>query len=225
MLRRIVLLLALMNGVYFAWSQGWLAGVGWAPETPSEPQRLARQIKPEALHLLSAAEVQQLEATPVPGLRASECLEAGLFNEAQGNVLRGLLAANPGVGQGVLNAVVEPARWIVYMGQYASLEELGKKRAQLAFLKLPFEPLTNPALEFGLSLGHFETQAAAASALEAMTKRGLRTARVMQERAEIKGFTLQLKTAQDTTQAQLDGLKPALAGKSLGPCRPAAQRP
>jgi hypothetical protein len=223
MLRLIVLLLALMNGAYFAWSHGWLKDLGWAPDTSSEPQRLTQQIKPEALHLLSAAEVQQLEATLVPGLRASECLEAGLFSEAQGNVLRGLLASNPGLGQGSLNAAAEPARWIVYMGEYASPEELAKKRAQLAFLKLPFEPLTNPALEYGLSLGHFETQAGANSALEAMAKRGLKTAHVVLERAEIRGFTLQLKTAQGTTQAQLDGLKPALAGKSLSPCRTGPQ--
>ena len=222
MLRWVVLLLALMNGAYFAWSQGWLADVGWAPATSSEPQRLARQIKPEALHLLSAAEVQQLEATPVPGLRASECLEAGPFTEAQSSVLRGVLASNPGAGQAVLSAAVQPARWIVYMGPYASPEELGKKRAQLAFLKLPFEPLTNPALEYGLSLGHFDTQASANSALESMAKRGLKTAHVVLERAQTQAFTLQLKTAQDTTQAQLDALKPALAGKLLSACRPVA---
>jgi len=221
MLRLIVLLLALMNGAYFAWAHGWLKDVGWVPGTPSESQRLTQQIKPEALHLLSAAEINQLEAAPVPGLRASECLEAGLFSEAQGSVLRGLLASYPSLGQGSLSAAVQPARWIVYMGQYASPEELAKKRTQLAFLKLPFEPLTNPALEYGLSLGHFETQAAANSALESMAKRGLKTAHVVLERPEIRGLTLQLKTAQGTTQAQLDGLKPALAGKLLSACRPA----
>jgi hypothetical protein len=217
-LRVTVLLLVLMNAAYFSWSHGAFMGLGFAPEKQSEPERLRQQIRPDAMHLLTAQERQLLEVPPV-GLRASECLQAGLFTEVQGAVLRNQLSANPALGIGELSAVVTPARWIVYMGKYGTAEELNKKRVQLAALSLQFEPLTNPMLEFGLSLGRYDTQAGANVALEGLTKRGVRTAHVVQEHAEIRGLMLRLKTAQFTTQAQLDTLMPALAGKVLGPCR------
>ena len=62
MLRFIVLLLILANGAYFAWSQGYLASLGLAPALQSEPQRMAAQIKPEAIRLLSATEAKRVEA-------------------------------------------------------------------------------------------------------------------------------------------------------------------
>ncbi len=66
MLRLIFLLLILVNGLYFAWSQGLLSGLGWAPVQQSEPQRLGQQIRPEALRVLTAQELSQPEVVPVP---------------------------------------------------------------------------------------------------------------------------------------------------------------
>ena len=55
MLRLLVVLLLLVNGAYFLWTQGHLAPLGLAPVNPSEPQHLAQQIKPEALTLVCSA--------------------------------------------------------------------------------------------------------------------------------------------------------------------------
>ena len=52
MLRWLVLVLLLANAGYLAWSQQWLAGLGLAPATEAEPERLQRQIAPEALRIL-----------------------------------------------------------------------------------------------------------------------------------------------------------------------------
>ena len=52
MLRFLVLVLLLANAGYLAWSQQWLAGLGLAPATEAEPERLQRQIAPEALRIL-----------------------------------------------------------------------------------------------------------------------------------------------------------------------------
>ena len=218
MLRLFVLLLVLLNGAYFAWSQGYLQRVGLAPEKQTEPERLSKQIKPEALQLLSPGELKERLAPPLVGLRASECLQAGLFSQAQAEVLRSTLAANPGVGNWTLDAASDPARWIVYMGKYASADDLAKKRAQLSALNLTIEPLLNSELGLGLSLGHYPSQAAATAALEGLNKRGVRTARVVMERPEIRGLMFKLNTSDVTVQAQLDLLQPALAGKSLGAC-------
>lgn len=51
MLRIAFLVLLLANAGYYAWSGGMLRGVGLGPEDPSEPQRLAQQIRPEILRL------------------------------------------------------------------------------------------------------------------------------------------------------------------------------
>ncbi len=61
MLRFLVLVLALINGVYFAWSQDLLLGLGFAPAQQTEPQRLDQQIKPESLRLLTPQELRRSE--------------------------------------------------------------------------------------------------------------------------------------------------------------------
>ena len=51
MLRVIFGLLVLLNVAYFAWSQGYLQAYALGPQKQSEPQRLQRQLKPEALQV------------------------------------------------------------------------------------------------------------------------------------------------------------------------------
>ena len=64
MLRLLVLLLLLANGAFFAWSNGLLAPYGLAPTSQSEPQRLAQQIRPEAIHILSTLGAASAAAPP-----------------------------------------------------------------------------------------------------------------------------------------------------------------
>ena len=45
MLRWAVVLLVMANAAYFAWTQGYLDGLGWAPVEQREPQRMAEQVK------------------------------------------------------------------------------------------------------------------------------------------------------------------------------------
>lgn len=218
MLRLIVLLLLLLNGGYYAWSHGLLQALGLTPLQQNEPQRMTQQLNPEALRLLTEQELQAAEVSQQVAAKPPVCLQAGLFNEAQSVALRRTLGSLLPAGAWLLDDAMEPGRWIVYMGKYANAAELEKKRLQLASLELKFVPLTNPALGLGLSLGGFETQAAAQAALEAFSRRGVRTARVVQEREEIRGTLLRLPAADDALRARLDELKPALAGKVLRPC-------
>lgn len=207
MLRIFVLLLILLNGLYFAWAQGFLRELGLAPLQQAEPQRLSQQIRPEAVRLISAP-------------KATQCLQAGVFDESQAAQLREALEAwRLPASAWALEASVVSARWIVYMGKYASAEARSKKQTELASLKLQFEPLRDPALELGLSLGGFETQAAATAALDRLTKRGVRTAHVVQELPEVRAFTLRLPAADAELLARLQALKPGLADKTLVACQ------
>jgi hypothetical protein len=82
-----------------------------------------------------------------------------------------------------------------------------------------FEALTNPQLEPGLSLGSFPSEAAASQQLASLAERGVRTARLVQERPEKRGQRLMLPAVDDNLRPRLDELKPVLSTIPLRPCR------
>lgn len=217
MLRLLVLLLLLANGAFFAWSQGHLIAWGTGPAQQSEPQRLEQQVRPEAVRIVNAEEARRIE-TSAPASRPAECLQASVLDDSTTEAVRTALQAWPS-GSWNLEAASEPARWIVYMGKYQSAENVARKRGELRQLGISFEALSNPALEPGLSLGGFASQGAATQQLERLAERGVRTARVVQERPEVRGQRLVLPVMDDTLRTRLDELRPALAGKTLRPCR------
>ena len=221
MLRVLVLLLVLANGAYWAWAQGALAGLGFAPATSREPQRLAQQIKPESLRLLSPQEVRKLEATPVaaaPAARPAECLVAGLFEDKQLEPLRVALSSTLATGTWQLESAVEPARWIIYMGKYPNADALNRKKVELRQINVSFEDVPLTALQLGLSLGKYTDLAQANQQLSSLAQRGVRTARVVQERAEQRGQLLRLPVVDEALRAKLDALKPQLLGRALRAC-------
>ncbi len=238
MLRLLVLLLLLANAVYFVWSQGFLRAWNFAPAQQTEPQRVANQLNPESVRILRADEVARTDAAavgasppappaapaPTPALavatKPTECYQAGLFDDAQTALLRGRLESALPVGAWALEFIDEPARWIVYMGKYPNAAALASKRDELAALKLKIEPVNNPSLEFGLSLGGYDRQSAADAALAALTKRGVRTARVVLERPQVRGTRLKMSTVDDALKARFDEIRPALGGKALQLCAP-----
>ncbi|MDP2368706.1 SPOR domain-containing protein [Rhodoferax sp.] len=219
MLRFAVLSLLLINGLYFAWSQGLLRAYGFAPAEQREPQRLAQQLRPEAWRLLNPEELRRVETAARVAFRPTECLMAGLFDEERSATLRHTLerSALP-AGSWSLDEASEPGRWIVYMGKYPSMEAARKKRAELASLSLKSEFVGDPKLEPGLSLGGFDSVAAANSELMELVKRGVRAAKVVQLREPVQGIRLRLSSVDDTLRARLDEIRPALADKPLRPC-------
>ena len=218
MLRLLVLLLILLNASYYAWSQGMLRAYGWAPAEQSEPQRLNQQIRPEAITILSAEEARRLEQAASVPPRTPECLQAGLFDESQTDALRKALEATLPVGSWSLDTVVEPARWIVYMGRFPNQAAEERKRAELLKLKLALQPLDNPALQPGLSLGRFDTQAQAQADLKELQRRGVRTARVVQELPEMRHSMLRIPAVDEALKSRLEELRPALGDKPLRSC-------
>ena len=239
MLRLLLLLLILANAAYFAWAHGTLAAYGFAPVSQSEPQRMTQQIKPEAMRLLprpakaankdqsppadsslpaNSTSVNAAKVAAAEAQAGTQCLQAGLFTELQTTALRTALQSALPAGSWVLESSVEPARWMVYMGKYSDPEALDKKRNELRQRSVSFEPLNNPALEPGLSLGSFLSQDDANAELARIAIRGVKTARVIQSRPEVRGQKLRLAAVDASLRAQLDSLKPRLLGKVLQPC-------
>lgn len=221
MLRISVLILLLANGLYYAWAQGFFAVYGLAPTAQSEPQRLAQQIRPEALRVASGTLPQPAEPAASADSAAAAtgaCLQAGVFDEAQAAALRQALEPALPTGSWTLEPVVVPGRWIVYMGKYASAELVERKRVELRALRVRFEALTNASLEPGLSLGGFDSAEAANEELNTLARRGVRTARVMEERHELRGSRLRLPAADNALKTRVQEFGAALAGKPLASC-------
>ena len=218
MLRLLALALVLLNAGYFVWSQGLLRPYGVGPLQQSESFRLAQQIRPELVRILSADEARRAEEAGVGAPRTGGCLQAGLFDEVQTAALRQTAQAVLPPGSWLLDTAVEPARWIIYMGKYPDAQALARKRAELAALNLRTEPLTNAALDYGLSLGGYDTEERANAELAALGLRGVQTARVVLERPESRGAVFRIPLVDDALKARLELLKGSLVNKPLRAC-------
>ncbi|AGX87653.1 hypothetical protein [Candidatus Symbiobacter mobilis] len=222
MLRLIALCLLLANLGYFAWAGGWLRAYGLAQDTQREPQRMQRQIHPERLTLLRGNEALSpphlpASAPSAPAMSDASapsivCLQSGWLDVPRAQTLRKILAEALPQGGWALEPESLPERWMVYMGKFVNAAELAQKRTQLDKLGLPYDVPRN-ALAPGLSLGVFSTKAQAQVALAAIIPRGVRTARVIQERPATPGFRLRVQgdpTLLDAVRAEFP--------KGLSPC-------
>jgi hypothetical protein len=218
MVRLLLLILVLANSVYFGWTSGLLRPYGFAPALQNEPQRVAQQINPQSVVVLSKGQLKQVEAQVQADLAPRECLQAGPLEETQLAELRSALENALPADSWQINTKTESARWIVYMGKYPTAAAQAKKRKELAELEFKTYAVNNPALEIGLSLGGFDTKAAANAELAKLVQRGVRTARVVQEREAGEHHWLKLPEVTDALKTRLEDVKPALAGKALRKC-------
>ena len=119
-----------------------------------------------------------------------------------------------------MEPVNEPGRWIVYMGKYPSAENVAKKKSELRQIGVAFEPRRQSRARAGpVARAALRRQAEANQLLERLGARGVRTARVLQERPDVKGHKLILPAVDDGVRARLDDLRTALGGRTLRPCR------
>ena len=219
MLRLLVALLLAANLAFYGWSQGWFDQlVGVRAQGDREPARMALQVEPQRVRVVTAASVRAAAAEAEPA--GTLCLETGPFTTAQ-----------LGPAQAALQAVVPQNRiddvrreaaavWIVFMGPYADTEARRKKVDELRRLKINFEDIRQvPELGDGLSLGRFDNRAAAERAVADLTAKGVRTARVAQYAAPIVSHLLRVPDLTPAQQAQLTALQsPDLVGRTVVPC-------
>ena len=90
--RTLAWLLLLLNVLYWTWGEGWLLPYGFGPAQQREPQRLAQQIRPEAITIRRAGEGQLPPLAVAPELTV--CLQSGPINRAQADAVRALLQAS-----------------------------------------------------------------------------------------------------------------------------------
>ena len=222
MLRALVIALALANLAFWSWTQGWLDGVvGVRASGDREPERLARQVRPESVRILPATANVTATATTEP--EALACLEAGPFDAAGLAAAKAVvLAAAPAAN---LNDVKteQPGAWIVYMGKYADKGTLAAKEEELKRRKVAYEEVSvatppAPALAPGLSLGRFDDKAAAEKALAEFTRQGVRTAKVVETAVASTSHRLRVEQADAALAARLGALNDVALGKGFTAC-------
>lgn len=218
MLRLLALVLLLANGLYYAWGHELLRGYGFGPAQQSEPQRLAQQMAPEAVRLLSAAEFKRIEDEVTQDQAPKECLQAGPFDATQATALRQTLGQILPADSWVLEEAPVSARWIVYMGKYSAPDLLAKKRAEVLAMNLKPESLGNATLEPGFSLGVFAAKPDAETELARLASRGLHTARVVLEREARMSYLLRLPAVGAGLKPKVTELRSALGSQSLHSC-------
>jgi hypothetical protein len=249
MLRLFVLLLLAANGFFYAWSNGYLSQWGWVASSQRETFRLNEQIEPERIVIRQtekatsqtatmavAANTQPTSPTPTPAPASAPstvvaapaatptiCLTAGAFNDRQSSAIKQALNTKLPTVRWRFDTVNVPARWIVYMGKYPNNQARDVKKTQLDQINVNYEVLTEGKLEPGLSLGSHPTQASANQALQVLVKKGVRTARVLQELPEQKGQTLVVPSIDEANHTKLNtvyaSLAAQLSGKALQACK------
>ncbi|MEO8059796.1 MAG: SPOR domain-containing protein [Burkholderiales bacterium] len=220
MLRLLLLLLITANLGFYSWTQGWLDGVvGIRATGDREPERLARQLRPEAVVILPP---ESEASSSAAATAAPACLEAGPFSPTElVAAITSLKQLLPTAAEGGWAEVKTelPGSWIVYMGKFPDAEGLAKKEQELKRLKLDFELVRSPpALDRGVSLGRFDQRAAADKALERFTQQGVRTARVVELSPPGNASMLRAARADSALANQLVALKAASLGKGFAAC-------
>lgn len=193
-----------------------------AKATPVAPPSPTKPLAPEPPQTPATAPTRTLPAAPPTAPVAADaraCWLAGSFTESQADTLRAALALlDLPRGTWQLNESRSGGRWIVYMGRYDNAAQVERKKAELRALNVAFRDVSSPGLSPGLALGTYSSEAAAEQAIQNAARSGVRTARVVQDRAESTSFSLRLPNATPAQRNAVAGLGAVLADKPLRPC-------
>lgn len=215
MLRGLVVALLLCNLVVLGWTQGWLADVlGYSPTPEREPQRLAQQVAPDSLTLLSPQAISRMTPAPV-------CLEAGPFTPGELAAAEAALRSALPEGGWVMLSREKPGSWMVYAGRYAKSDVMQRRADELRKRQVAFEEVRNlPDYEPGFSFGRYGSLADAQAQVQRLAAQKVRAVRVVRLVPPSVNHTLRVVRASAEQQASLAQLKgtAAMAGHAFTGC-------
>jgi hypothetical protein len=145
------------------------------------------------------------------------CLQAGPFDDKQIDAVRNAAAVLPD-GSWRIDAVGQSGRWMIYMGKYADADAVRAKRDELRGLGIDSGP-AGATWEPGLSLGRYFSEELAQRGLTDLGRKGVRTARVVQERPDTPAYVLRLSAADPALLQRARGLRGALWDKEWHECK------
>lgn len=231
MLRNLVLLVLLANGLLWAAHAGWLGG----RDEGREPERMGAQINPEAIRLqppgTAAAPASAASAPAQPASAAAATTTAAaptlLCLQSAGNPAARAAALQDAAQAAAPNAQVSlqdepaPTRWRVAMGPYGNTDALNRKLDELRQLKLggDVSRITDQAaLQPGVSLGVFRERPRADARLSELQKKGVKNARVVQVPATASLATLRVQGLDAALRPRLAAALQQAGAQPLADC-------
>ena len=139
---------------------------------------------------------------------ATQCLEAGPYSKEEESQIQSALARVLPASSWRVDRFPVPGLWLIYMGPYPDDATLKGKQGELQRIGgISSEEVRSPVnLRMGLSLGRYNSQSAADTALAAMQTKGVRTARVVSVRPPMDVSVIRVQQADARMQQQLKGL-------------------
>jgi hypothetical protein len=235
-MKALFLLLVLLNLALFAWQRGWL---GTVVEAGHEPARLARQINPERVRVLTPQAVEALTkagksasnerpAAPVPPTAAAaapaplagNCLQLGDFEgEAIARARSRLDAVAPGARLTVRTVAV-PGWYLVFLPPLKTRADAERQIAELRQRGLSDIALIGEgsSLRNGVALGSFRDPQLAARRRAEVEAAGAKGARVSERPTSVEAARFEVRGI-DAAQAQaLTELQKEFEGSRLEAC-------
>jgi len=229
-MRSVFLIVLLANLAFYAWTQYLVPS-----EQGLDAEPLERQVAPEQLRIVSAAELAKIpppapkaKPKPIPAappmvaaiLPVVPCLEWGSFALAEApRATKALdpLALGPRLAE---RRVTETANWWVYMAPAGGRAGATRKAAELKALGVrDFFVVQDPGpYRWKISLGVYKTEDKARERLAALRRQGVRTALIGERETQIPRLWLQIRNVEPEVQVRLNEIAQTFTGSELRDC-------
>ncbi|HZX27465.1 MAG TPA: SPOR domain-containing protein [Telluria sp.] len=229
MLKFVFWSLLAVNGVLFAYGQGYL---GKFKEGEREPARLKAQLNADKLALISPAQAESAASQAKEDAAAAEraakepptaCLEIGDFEATAAKKFETQLASLAlGDKQTRINVpVMEVNQHVVFIPPQGSKEAADRKANELRNLGITnyYVISDNSSLRWGISLGVFKSEAAAQTLLAALNKQGVHSARVTGRGPTTNKFAYQFRNIDAGVKAQLTRFEAGYQDTDIRSCK------
>ena len=217
------LLLLLVNLLLFAWQQGVF---GRHVESGREPERVARQIEPERIRVLTEREVQTLRERASQSRAALDltvaqaCIEFGDFGPSEAaRAEQALTALSPSV-KPVSRAIEAPGWYVVYLPSQKTRADAERRAEELRKLGVKDMLVMGDSgpMKFGISLGSFRDPEIAKAHFAELEKMGVKGVRISEKPSSITVTRYQLRDLDAATVAQLAALRGDFPAQTLRAC-------
>lgn len=228
MLKSLFWLLLTVNGGLFALQRGYLGGL---IADGREPQRMANQLHPDKVQLLSAsaaaalaAPVPEPAAAPAPAAAAKPvliaCTEIGNFEPLEAKRFEQQLAALALGDRQSRRNVKEVASHMVYIPPLGDKEAADNKAGELKRIGVAnyFIIQDNSNLRWGISLGVFKTEEAAKNHLANLNRQGVHSARIGARSITSSKMAFQLHDLDAAAKVRLDAIKAQFPAQDMRRC-------
>ena len=214
-MRLLLFILVFANLVFYAWHAGY---IGPGNTRRGEGERIAMQITPEKIRLLTPDEAKKIgELTKA---RSNACFEWGTFPAQEAEKAAEALAALNLGSRLQTRSVEENAGWWVFLPPQGNKANADKKVDELKTLGVSdfFIVQEDGANKFAISLGVFRTEEAAKNYLATIATKGVKTARAGERETRVQKTVFRLSALDEAARIKFDALTKDFPGHDTKDC-------